>query len=201
LIGKYVRNFFSGTSANNESEVFDSTLYLGVREFQRRYGLQQDGVVGPGVLKEMSEPLSKRMEQVMVNMERCRWVENETGEKYLVVNIPQFQLTAYKGNNIEWSCPVVVGKTTNKTVIFKGDMKCVVFSPYWNVPPSIINKEILPGMKKNRQYLEKHNMEWNNGKVRQRPGPQNSLGLVKFLFPNSFNIYLHDTPSKSLFKG
>jgi murein L,D-transpeptidase YcbB/YkuD len=193
--------FFSGDISNdNESAVFDSTLYEGVREFQRRYGLQQDGVASPGVLKEMSAPLSKRMEQVMVNMERCRWVENVTDEKYLVVNIPQFQLLAYKSKTLEWTCPVVVGKTTNKTVIFKGDMKFVVFSPYWNVPPSIINKEILPGMKRNKNYLAKHNMEWNNGRVRQKPGPQNSLGLVKFLFPNSFNIYLHDTPSKSLFK-
>jgi murein L,D-transpeptidase YcbB/YkuD len=98
------------------------------------------------------------------------------------------------------SCNVVVGKATNKTVIFRGDMKYVVFSPYWNVPPSIINKEILPAMKRNPNYLAKHNMEYNGGKIRQKPGPNNSLGLVKFLFPNSFNIYLHDTPSKSLFK-
>jgi L,D-transpeptidase YcbB len=133
-------------------------------------------------------------------MERCRWLPNETGKKYLAVNIPQFQLLAFRGNSIDWTCDVVVGSTTNKTVIFQGDMKYVVFSPYWNVPQSIINKEILPAMKRNKNYLEKHNMEWNNGKVRQKPGPRNSLGLVKFLFPNSFNIYLHDTPSKSLFK-
>ncbi len=184
---------------NNGSPVYDTILANGVKEFQRRYGLKQDGVAGPGVLREMSAPLSKRMEQIIVNMERCRWLENETEEKYLVVNIPQFLLMAHRGNNIDWTCPVVVGKTTNKTAIFKGDLKYVVFSPYWNVPTSIINKEIKPAMKRNKNYLEKHQMEWNNGQVRQKPGPQNSLGLVKFLFPNSFNIYLHDTPSKSLF--
>jgi murein L,D-transpeptidase YcbB/YkuD len=140
------------------------------------------------------------MEQIMVNMERCRWLPaGENNDKYLAVNIPQFQLLAFRGNKIDWRCNVVVGKTTNKTAIFKGDLKYVVFSPYWNVPQSIINKEILPGMKRNKNYLENHQMEWNNGKVRQKPGPQNSLGLVKFLFPNSFDIYLHDTPSKSLF--
>jgi len=172
----------------------------GIKEFQRRYGLKQDGVAGPGVLKEMSAPLSKRMEQIIVNMERCRWLPaRESSEKYLAVNIPQFQLLAFKDGTISWRCNVVVGKTTNKTVIFKGDLKYVVFSPYWNVPQSIINKEVLPGMKRNKNYLASHQMEWNNGRVRQKPGPQNSLGLVKFLFPNSFDIYLHDTPSKSLF--
>ena len=192
--------FLSGDiSTDNESPVYDSIIYEGIREFQRRYGLKQDGVAGPGVIREMSAPLSQRMEQVIVNMERCRWVENETSKKYLVVNIPQFSLLAYMGKTIAWTMPVVVGKTTNKTAIFKGDLKYVVFSPYWNVPQSIINKEILPGMKKNKNYLASHQMEWNGGRVRQKPGPKNSLGLVKFLFPNSFDIYLHDTPSKSLF--
>ena len=86
-----------------------------------------------------------------------------------------------------------------KTVIFSGKMQYVVFSPYWNVPPSIINSEVKPGMRRNKNYLARHNMEWNGGRVRQKPGLSNSLGLVKFLFPNSNNIYLHDTPSKSLF--
>jgi murein L,D-transpeptidase YcbB/YkuD len=87
----------------------------------------------------------------------------------------------------------------HNTVIFNGNLKYVVFSPYWNVPPSIIQKEVVPGIKRNKNYLANHNMEWNSGAVRQKPGPRNSLGLVKFLFPNSYNIYLHDTPSKSLF--
>jgi murein L,D-transpeptidase YcbB/YkuD len=105
-----------------------------------------------------------------------------------------------ENDSMVFSCNVVVGKATNKTVIFRGDMKYVVFSPYWNVPNSIINKEIIPAMRRNPNYLAKHNMEYyNGGKIRQKPGPNNSLGLVKFLFPNSFNIYLHDTPSKSLF--
>jgi murein L,D-transpeptidase YcbB/YkuD len=94
---------------------------------------------------------------------------------------------------------VVVGKAMNQTVVFSGMMQYIVFSPYWNVPKSIIKKELAPAMAKNKNYLEQHNMEWNGGTIRQKPGPKNSLGLVKFLFPNSNSIYLHDTPSKSLF--
>jgi len=186
-------------NADDQSPIYDSVVYYGIKEFQRRYGLKQDGVAGPGVLKEMSAPLSKRLEQIIVNMERCRWLENETDDRYLVVNIPQFQLLFFQGDSVFYTCPVVVGKETNKTAIIKGEMKYVVFSPYWNVPTSIIKKEIQPGMKRDKNYLQKHKMEWNNGKVRQKPGKQNSLGLVKFLFPNSFDMYLHDTPSKSLF--
>jgi murein L,D-transpeptidase YcbB/YkuD len=186
-------------NSDNGSAIFDSILFKGIQEFQRRYGLKEDGIAGSGVLKEMSAPLSKRIEQVLINMERCRWLPGDTEDNYLMVNIPQFKLLAVEKNKIAWSCNVVVGKETNETVIFKGDMKYVVFSPYWNVPPSIIKKEIQPGMKRNSNYLASHNMEWNDGKVRQKPGPNNSLGLVKFLFPNSYNIYLHDSPAKSLF--
>lgn len=185
---------------NNESAVFDQELADGIKEFQRRYGLKEDGVAGAGVLKEMSTPLSKRIEQILVNMERCRWLPAEEESNFLMVNIPQFKLLAVENGAITWSSDVVVGKATNKTVIFKGDMKYVVFSPYWNVPNSITKNEIIPGIRKNPNYLAKHNMEYyDGGKIRQKPGPSNSLGLVKFLFPNSFNIYLHDTPAKALF--
>jgi murein L,D-transpeptidase YcbB/YkuD len=94
----------------------------------------------------------------------------------------------------------VVGKEANKTAIFQGNLKYIVFSPYWNVPSSILNKEILPAIRRNPNYLRAHNMEWNGKGVRQKPGGNNSLGRVKFLFPNSFSMYLHDTPSKSLFQ-
>jgi murein L,D-transpeptidase YcbB/YkuD len=105
----------------------------------------------------------------------------------------------FRDGKIDFQSPVVVGTTMNKTVIFSGKMSYIVFSPYWNLPQSIIEKEVKPGIAKNRNYLANHNMEWNRGQVRQKPGVKNSLGLVKFMFPNSNNIYLHDTPSKSLF--
>jgi murein L,D-transpeptidase YcbB/YkuD len=119
--------------------------------------------------------------------------------RYLAVNIPEFKLHAYQDDSLLWSMNVVVGKSVHKTVVFSGDLKYVVFSPYWNVPPGILKNEILPGIRRNKNYLDVHHMEWNNGNVRQKPGPWNSLGQVKFLFPNSHSIYLHDTPSKSLF--
>jgi murein L,D-transpeptidase YcbB/YkuD len=136
-----------------------------------------------------------------VNMERCRWIPPDFAKAgvYIVVNIPAFRLTMVRDGKPEFTSPVIVGKNVTKTVIFSGMLSYIVFSPYWNLPASIINKEVKPGMTRNKNYLEAHNMEWNNGQVRQKPGKNNSLGLVKFIFPNSEDIYMHDTPSKSLF--
>ncbi len=187
-------------SMDNGSLFYDENLESAVKCFQRTHGLMEDGIVGPGVLQEMNIPVRKRIEQIIVNMERCRWLPNVTGEEHVVVNIPQFKVFAYDRDSLVFSSNVVVGKETNKTVIFKGDMKYVVFSPYWNVPESIMKKEIMPAIRKNPYYLERNNMEWNDGKIRQKPGEDNALGKVKFLFPNVYNIYLHDTPSKHLFR-
>lgn len=186
---------------DNGSAVYDEELKIGVIEFQRRFGLAEDGIIGPAVLKEMATPISKRIEKILINMERCRWIPNETNGDYLYVNIPDFKLSAVENDSVVWSSAVVVGKATNKTVIFRGAMKYVVFSPYWHVPPSIVKNEIIPALEQDPDYLYRNNMEYYEGdKIRQLPGPDNSLGQVKFLFPNSFNIYLHDTPAKSLFQ-
>jgi murein L,D-transpeptidase YcbB/YkuD len=185
---------------NNNSAVYDQTITAAVKQFQRKYGLKQDGIVGQGILKEMNAPLSRRIQQIIVNMERCRWVDNDPRGNYMVVNIPQFQLMAYENDHLVWAMNVVVGKEIHKTAIFHGHIKYIVFSPYWNVPPSILKNEILPAIHKNPNYLAMHDMEWNGNQVRQKPGPDNSLGKVKFLFPNSFNMYLHDSPAKSLFQ-
>jgi murein L,D-transpeptidase YcbB/YkuD len=183
----------------DSSNTFTKTMMEAVRKYQRRYGLTEDGIVGASLLKEINRPVGERIRQILINMERMRWVPAEPTTDYFLVNIPEFRLHVYEKAKLAWSMNVVVGSTAHNTVIFNGDMKYVVFSPYWNVPPSIIKNEILPGIEGNKNYLADHNMEWNNGNVRQKPGPRNSLGLVKFLFPNSYNIYLHDTPSKSLF--
>ncbi len=147
-------------------------------------------------------PVADTIRKLVVNMERCRWIPPEyaRAKEYVVVNIPAFMLTYVRDGRIELRSPVIVGKKVTKTVIFSGMMSHIVFSPYWNVPQSIINKEIRPGIARDPGYLEKHNMEWNNGQVRQRPGKNNSLGRVKFIFPNSNDIYLHDTPAKGLFE-
>lgn len=183
----------------DSSQVFTPALETAIKSYQHRYGLKEDGIAGQSLIAEMNQPISRRIRQILINMERIRWVPAEPAGDYLLVNIPEFRLHVYEKGQYKWNMNVVVGSAAHNTVIFTGDMKYVVFSPYWNVPPGIMKAEVRPGMARNKNYLASHNMEWNGGAVRQKPGPRNSLGLVKFLFPNSYNIYLHDTPSKSLF--
>lgn len=191
--------------ADNASKVYDEELQTAAKQFQFRHGLTDDGVLGPGFFNALNVSPQQRINQLLVNIERSRWVPEKVYGSHLIVNIPSFKLYAFQSDTLDWSCNVVVGKELTKTVVFNGDLKYIVFSPYWNVPPSIIKTEILPGMKKDANYLQNHRMEIAGKQgslpiIRQLPGPSNSLGLVKFLFPNSYNIYLHDTPSKSLFK-
>lgn len=183
----------------DSSRTFDTNLTAALKNYQHRFGLKEDGVAGPALLAQMNKPVTERIRQILINMERIRWVPAAPSGDYLLVNIPEYRLHIYENGRYAWNMKVVVGSTAHNTVIFNGEMKYVVFSPYWNVPPGILKAEVLPGMARNKNYLASHNMEWNGGAVRQKPGPRNSLGLVKFLFPNSYNIYLHDTPSKSLF--
>jgi len=186
---------------NNERNKFDDELLLAVKKFQQRNGFNPTSSILPGHIKAMNRPIADRIKQIVVNMERCRWISPEivNAKELVVINIPSYKLNFFRDGKSELESAVVVGKNLTKTVIFSGKMSYIAFSPYWNLPQSIINKEVKPGMAKNPNYLESHNMEWNNGQVRQKPGKRNSLGLVKFMFPNSNNIYLHDTPSKSLF--
>lgn len=186
---------------DTSSPIYDSTTLLpAVKRFQRRHGMKEDGIAGAGMLKQLNVPVQRRIEKIIVNMERNRWLPTDVRGRYLAVNIPEFVLHAYNDDSLLWNMNVVVGKDVNKTVIFAGTISQVVFSPYWNVPESILKKEILPGIQQNPDYLEMHHMEMVGNGVRQKPGPWNSLGAVKFLFPNSHSIYLHDTPSKSLFR-
>ncbi|MBC7628104.1 murein L,D-transpeptidase [Ferruginibacter sp.] len=185
--------------ADTHSNIFDDSLQTGIKKFEQRLGYKEDGVVNKVLLAEMNYPVDKRIEQIMVNMERSRWVPVAVKNDFLLINIPEYKLHVYEQDSLAFSMNVVVGKDEHKTVIFNGDMKYIVFSPYWNIPASILKNETLPAMKKNNNYLAQHNMEWNGGNIRQKPGPNNSLGLVKFLFPNTHSIYLHDSPAKSLF--
>jgi murein L,D-transpeptidase YcbB/YkuD len=183
---------------------YNDELKTAVKHFQQRNGLTVNGTVDASTLASLNVPLKTRIVQILVNMERSRWLPVSLSTDYLAVNIPEFKLHVYHADSLLWSCNVVVGQTTHPTTIFSGEVKYVVFSPYWNVPPSIVRNEILPGMRRNSNYLANHRMEVIGKEdglpaIRQKPGEANSLGLVKFLFPNSYNIYLHDTPSKSLF--
>ena len=195
------RLFASGDYVGDTASfLFTTDLEEAVKTFQQTRGLEEDGIIGRALIDQMNIPPAEIIEKILLNMERARWVPVSLQGDYLVVNIPAFKLYVYRNDSLLWDMNIVAGKPLHETVIFNGDLKYIVFSPYWNVPQSIFKNEILPGMKKDPEYLTKHNMEKvGNNSVRQRPGPNNSLGQVKFLFPNSYNIYLHDTPSKSLF--
>lgn len=186
---------------NNASNEYDPELVEAVRKYQQRNGFNPGKLILPEHIRSMNVSAEERIKKIIVNMERCRWISPEfaKAKAYIVVNIPSYNLNLVRNGNSEFQSPVIVGNNVTKTVIFSGMLSYIVFSPYWNVPQSIINKEVKPGMAKDKNYLESHNMEWNGGQVRQKPGENNSLGLVKFIFPNSDDIYMHDTPAKSLF--
>ncbi|HEX2616215.1 MAG TPA: L,D-transpeptidase family protein [Flavobacteriales bacterium] len=206
-------------AANDSSARFDSTLVMGVRSFQHRFGQKENGVVDAVFVRELNVPLEERIRQILVNMERLRWVNPTPPKDMILVNIPEYRLHVYEGGKEAWDMNVVVGATATRTAIFTGDLSLVVMAPYWNVPQSIIRSEILPAVKRNVGYLAKKEMEVVKGgtvvpassidwskyskgvpfTIRQKAGKQNALGQVKFLFPNEYSIYLHDTPSKSEF--
>jgi murein L,D-transpeptidase YcbB/YkuD len=172
----------------------------GIQQAQKSFGYKPDGILGASLLKDLNVPVEKRIENILINMNRMRWMPQEPEGRLILVNIPEFVLHLFEGKNKVFDMNVVVGKEGHNTMMFTGKLSTVVFSPYWNVPPSIVKKEIEPALAKNPDYLEKNNMERTpDGGIRQKPGDKNSLGKVKFLFPNSFNIYFHDTPAKGLF--
>jgi murein L,D-transpeptidase YcbB/YkuD len=186
------------------SAAFNVELQKALRQFQARHGLDTAGLLTKETMAALNTPLTSRIEQILVNMERSRWLPVRQEGNYLAVNIPEFRLHVYHTDSLLWSCKVVVGQTVHQTSVFYGEVKYVVFNPYWDVPVSIVRKEILPDIKKHPDYLAMHHMRiygYADGLpvIRQLPGPDNALGRVKFLFPNNYHIYQHDTPSKSLF--
>ncbi|HRO69706.1 MAG TPA: L,D-transpeptidase family protein [Chitinophagaceae bacterium] len=194
-----------GFPVADSSQVFNDTLEMAIKRFQQRHGLSADGMPGETTIHEMNVPVERRIQQILINMDRMRWLPQQAKGRMILVNIPAFILHVKDGDKNVFDMDVVVGKGGHDTRIFTGNLNQVVFSPYWNVPESIVEKEILPAIEKDPDYLEKENMEITGEKdgipeIRQLPGEKNALGKVKFLFPNSFNIYFHDTPSKSLFK-
>lgn len=186
---------FTGIDSSN---LFDSSLANAVRSFRSRFGLRDAEYIDKVMVQEMNVPISKRIEQILVNMERSRWIPVSLGQNYIVVNIPDYKLFVYENGKLNFSIDVVVGQDATKTVIFNDTLRTIAFSPYWNVPYSIYKNEMEGRL--SESYLRRNNMEIvGPGRVRQKPGPNNSLGLVKFLFPNSYNIYFHDTPAKDKF--
>jgi L,D-transpeptidase YcbB len=197
------------------SEAADPALRAALRRFEQRHGLPEDGQLDADVVRELNVPVTTRLRELELNLERWRWLPESLGDKHILVNIPSYSLTGVENGKTTIGMRVVTGKIENPTPIFSDSMSSVVFSPYWNVPPSIARKEILPALMRDASYLSRNDMEvvrgsqvvspwgvdWegNGYTVRQRPGPRNSLGQVKFVFPNNFDVYLHDTPADTLF--
>jgi L,D-transpeptidase YcbB len=202
--------------------VYDRAVAKAVARFQARHGIPSDGRVGPLTLAALNVPVGVRIRQIQVNLERYRWLPADFGRQYIYVNIPEYQLYAYANRKPVLKMRVVVGQEyKNATPVFADSMRFLVFRPDWYVPQRILVHELAPRIKKARRYLVRHQLEvldakdhepvreprkinWSHVdttriRVRQKPGKTNPLGLVKFMFPNQFSVYLHDTPARSVF--
>lgn len=209
----------------DQADIFDQTIEEAVLRYQKRHGLIQDGILGPLTLNMLNTSLQKRIRQIELNMERWRWVPRKIGNRYLIVNIADYKLWVTENHRRVLDMRVVVGRPYRRTPVFSAKMTFMVINPYWNIPQSLAIKDVLPKIQKNIHYIEQQKIKifkdwsenaveidpetiaWNKidpgnftYKLRQDPGPRNVLGQMKFIFPNKFAVYLHDTPNRSLFK-
>jgi murein L,D-transpeptidase YcbB/YkuD len=204
--------------------LYDEALAQAVAHFQRRHGIEEDSIIGPGTLRQLRVPLSQRVVQLRLGLERLRWLPREFPKRTIIVNLPEFRLRAFDGDmaHAALTMNVVVGSANQKTEtpLLSAEMRNVIFRPRWNVPDSITQKEMLPTIRRNPAYMRKQNLELigsdgtvlepteenlellavREARLRQKSGDRNSLGLVKFELPNRQSIYFHDTPSKGLFQ-
>lgn len=212
------------SAGGGDARLFDEAMVAAAIRFQNRHGLEPDAKIGPRTLSALNVTADERVAQILINMERRRWMSDDFGQRYVFVNLADFHLKVVDEPKTIFVTRVVVGKPFFRTPVFSKDMTYVVVNPYWNVPPSIARNELLPKIKKDPGYLAANNFEllsdWSPDayaidpatidwagmtrrnftyKVRQGPGSGNALGRLKFMFPNPYNIYLHDTPSKTLF--
>ena len=211
---------YPAVAVRTDAKMYDSLLREQVLAYQAARGIKVDGVLGQGTLSALNESPAQLMDKIRVNLERMRWIPEHffQGEAVLV-NVPSFQLVYRKGVDTLFTTKVIVGTLKHQTPVFTASLSYLVFSPYWNIPPSIARNETLPAIRKNAGYLQRNNMEvvntagqplspsqvnWNAKPfpylIRQKPGESNALGQVKFMFPNPNNVYLHDTPAKQLFE-
>jgi L,D-transpeptidase YcbB len=207
-------------NANTQSTEYDAALQEAVKRFQASVGLPNDGAIGARTIEEMNVPIAGRIRQMRVNMDRGRVLLNQLPNEFVVVNIAGYQIYFVRGSDIVWQSRVQVGKPYRRTPIFRSELSYLVWNPTWTVPPGIIKNDILPAAKKDPKSIERKGLEvldasgqtidpssidWSQYRsgipytLRQPPGPKNALGRVKFMFPNPYLVYLHDTPSRSLF--
>ena len=201
---------------------FDAELEAAVKRFQERHGLTADGAVGPGTRAALNVPVSARIDQIRINLERARWVMHELHGEFVLVNVAGFDVSYFRNDEPIWTSKVIVGRPYRETPIFKSTITYVVLNPTWTIPPGILVKDKLPVIKRDPGYLKRnnirvidatgrevnpHSVDWSRYsggrlppfQLRQDPGDDNALGLVKIMFPNPYLVYLHDTPSKALF--
>jgi murein L,D-transpeptidase YcbB/YkuD len=197
---------FSAAGDSTGGAVYDHALAGAVANFQAHHGIVVDSMLGKETVDALNQSAPYRAAQIAANLERLRWLPRNFGSRYIYVNVPAFRLDAYDKGEKALSMKVIVGEDfeDKATPVFSDVMETVVFRPYWNVTPDIAAKEIFPKIQSNPGYLASNDYElYQEGgatRVRQRPGDKNALGFVKFLFPNDFNIYLHDTPNHELFE-
>jgi len=211
----------------DKNAIFDECLNVAVKKFQKRHGLTVDGIVGQGTRKVLNTTVDEKIRTVLLNIDRIKWLPREKNDRYLFVNIPEFMLYYVEDEKIKKELRVIVGNKKHPTPIFNQKISYIVLNPYWKVPEGIVKREIAPAMVKNPNYLRRKGIEahttWFEGSPRvdisglywedyltggkkfpyrlmQPPGPKNALGKIKFKFPNRFSVYLHDTPTRYLFK-
>lgn len=200
------------------TNIYDKKTFESVKKFQARHGLVADGIIGYGTFKALNYSKTRRKQQIIANLERWRWYPNEFSENYFIVNIPDFTLKVVENKDTTVVRNVVVGTSKRKTPVLTSTLKTIVFNPTWTVPPTILKEDVVPAMKRNRNYLKHKNItiydtaghevdpaNWNENKPRsyryiQSPGYNNSLGLIKIMFPNNYSVYLHDTNHRNYFE-
>ena len=191
-------------SSSDTSNIFNDSLVIAIKSYQQCNGIKPTGIISDTLIRMLNVPVDKRIQQIIINLNRVQWMPALQDENYVAVNIPDFMLTVYENKTKAFDMPVAVGKEGTNTTIFTGNLNQIVFSLYWNIPASIVQREILPKIKSDPNYLKSRNMEivGKNDSVptiRQLPGKDNALGEVKFLFPNRYDIYFHDTNAKDIF--
>ncbi|HVN42798.1 MAG TPA: L,D-transpeptidase family protein [Steroidobacteraceae bacterium] len=219
---RITHDLVSDADAAADPAIFDAQVEQAVRHFQARHGLTADGAVGAGTRAALNVPVSARIDQIRINLERGRWVLHEMQGRFVLVDVAGFRVTYFENDQPQWTSKVIVGRPYRETPIFKSLITYVVFNPTWTIPPTILAKDKLPILKKDPGYLARnnirvldsagrevdpHSVNWSRYSAknlppyqfRQDPGEDNALGLVKIMFPNPHMVYLHDTPTKSLF--
>lgn len=192
-------------NGNDTSKIFNDSLITAIKNYQQHNGMKATGIITDTLIRSLNVPIDKRLQQIIINLNRMQWMPAMQDANYITVNIPEFMLYTFENNTKVFEMPVVVGKEGTNTTMFNGNLDQIVFSPYWNIPASIVKNEILTKIKSDPNYLKSKHMEIIGKNdtlptIRQLPGQDNALGKVKFLFPNRYDIYFHDTYAKDIFK-